>query len=153
CIRWWRSPSMLRLPSALFREHPPGKICSGSHTRAQRYAEKIRGILGDVRLRLWNRPGSYMCVLAKFRQCREKAIRNPCTLFSNERHSVARSARISVACLMFLCAVLNARKGLLGWGPWFCIGLIFLLDLTRRQGESITAYFKRPQAFAAILLG
>ena len=53
---------------------------------------------------------------------------------------------------MFLDAALTAGKGLLEWGPWVCLGLILLLDLARRQGESLTAYFKRPQAFAATLL-
>jgi hypothetical protein len=53
---------------------------------------------------------------------------------------------------MFLCAALNIRKGFFEWGPWVCFGLIFLLNIGRQKGESLGAYFKKPQAAVAILL-
>jgi hypothetical protein len=62
--------------------------------------------------------------------------------------------RIGMAALMFLCAVLDVRKGLLqfDWLPWFCFGLFYLYGVPRQKGEPLTAYFKRPRAIASSIL-
>jgi hypothetical protein len=62
--------------------------------------------------------------------------------------------RIVMAALMFLCAVLDVRKGLLqfDWVPWFCFGLFYLYGVPRQRGEPLGAYFKRPRAIASSAL-
>jgi hypothetical protein len=64
-----------------------------------------------------------------------------------------RWLRISVAALLFLSAVENLRKGALEWGPLLCLGLMLLVGVDRRQGESLTSYYKTPRAVVASLFG
>lgn len=64
-----------------------------------------------------------------------------------------RWLRIGAAALMFVCAVVNARKGLFEWGPLVCLGLTLLFAVDRRQGESLTSYFKEPQVVVAVVFG
>jgi len=54
---------------------------------------------------------------------------------------------------MFLSAVVNIRRGVFEWGPLVCLGLMFLLAVDRRQGESLISYLKKSQAVVALLFG
>ena len=67
---------------------------------------------------------------------------------------VPRWLRLGIAVSFFLLAALELRKGL--WGesvPLACLGLMFLLDVGRRSGETLGTYFKRPQAYVGFVLG
>jgi hypothetical protein len=61
-------------------------------------------------------------------------------------------ARVGLAALMFLNAVLNARKPFLQfeWVPWLCMGMFWLINFPRQKGESLSAYFKNPRGIASI---
>src|SRR5258706_5928160 len=61
-------------------------------------------------------------------------------------------ARIGLAALMFLNAVLNARKAFVqfDWVPWFCMGMYCLIIVPRQKGETRSAYFKKPRGIASI---
>ena len=61
--------------------------------------------------------------------------------------------RISVAALLILSAVANMRKGVFEWAPFLCLGLMFLLSVDRRQGDSLRSYFRNPRAIVATLFG
>jgi hypothetical protein len=61
--------------------------------------------------------------------------------------------RIGVGALLILSAVANLRKGVFEWAPFLCLGLMFLLGVDRRQGESLTSYFRNPRSIAATLFG
>jgi hypothetical protein len=52
--------------------------------------------------------------------------------------------RMGLAALMFLVAVLAARKAFLKfeWVPWLCLGIFWLINFPRRKGEPIRAYLK-----------
>ena len=52
--------------------------------------------------------------------------------------------RIGLAALMFLLAVLYARKAFLKfeWVPWLCFGTYWLINFPRKRGESLRAYLK-----------
>jgi hypothetical protein len=52
--------------------------------------------------------------------------------------------RMGLAALMFLVALLGARKAFLKfeWVPWLCFGIFWLINFPRRRGEPIRAYLK-----------
>jgi hypothetical protein len=60
-------------------------------------------------------------------------------------------ARISLGALMFLAAVLEARKAFFQfeWVAWFCLGMYWLIDVPRQKGETLSAHFKNPRAIAS----
>jgi len=64
-----------------------------------------------------------------------------------------RWMRISLVGLLFLSAIANMRKGVFEWAPVLCLGLMFLLGVDRRQGESMTSYFRNPRVIGTILFG
>jgi hypothetical protein len=52
---------------------------------------------------------------------------------------------------MFLDAALHARKAFFQfeWVSWFCFGIYWLIYFPRQEGESLRAFFKKPQAIAS----
>jgi hypothetical protein len=61
-------------------------------------------------------------------------------------------ARIGLAALMFLNAILNARKPFVQfeWVPWFCMGAYWLVSVPRQKGETLSAYVMTPRGIASI---
>ena len=65
---------------------------------------------------------------------------------------MARWLRISLTALLFLSAAANLRRGVFEWGPLVCLGLMFLLAVDRKQGESLRSYLQNPRAILSLLL-
>ena len=65
---------------------------------------------------------------------------------------VPRWLRLGIAASFFLGATLELRKGWWEFVPLVCLGLMLLLDVERKSGEKLAAYFKRPQAYVAVFL-
>jgi len=61
-------------------------------------------------------------------------------------------ARIGLAALMFLNAVLNARKAFVqfDWVAWFCMGMYWLIVMPRQKGKTLSTHFKNPRGIASI---
>jgi hypothetical protein len=53
---------------------------------------------------------------------------------------------------MFLDAVLYARKAFFQfeWVAWFCVGMYWLIAVSRQKGEPLRAYLRNPRAIASI---